>query len=99
MLTAVFVRTLKPGVTDEQFRAAWAPENREGAYPARVTVARNTADDRQVITVLHLDMTLAEFQERAASLTRPDALDRLAEIVESTELTGVFEDVFDETAL
>jgi hypothetical protein len=30
----------------------------------------------------------------AGSLTRPDALDRLAEVVETTELQGVFEDVY-----
>ncbi len=41
MLHAVFVRTLRPGVTYEQFRAAWMPEWVEGHYPARTSVGRN----------------------------------------------------------
>lgn len=52
MLRAVFVRTLKSGVTYEQFRDAWVPE------------------------------------------TRSDARERLGEIVQTTELEGVYEEVF-----
>ncbi len=93
MLRAVFVRTLKAGVTYEQFKEAWVPEDVDG-YPARVSVSRNVADDRQVITVLELDMSLAEFEDKRTALTRPDALERLAEIVETTELEGLYEEVF-----
>ncbi|MCA2229389.1 hypothetical protein [Nonomuraea aurantiaca] len=95
MLRAVFVRTLKAGVTYDQFKEAWVPEETDG-YPAKVSVSRNVADDRQVITVLELDMSLAEFEDKRAALTRPDALERLAEIVETTDLQGLYEDVFDE---
>lgn len=42
-------------------------------------------------------MSLAEFEEKRTALTRPDALDRLAEIVDTTELEGLYEDVFDDT--
>ncbi|MFD1536340.1 hypothetical protein [Nonomuraea guangzhouensis] len=89
----MFVRTLKAGVTYEQFKEAWVPEDVDG-YPARVSVSRNVADDRQVITVLELDMSLAEFEDKRTALTRPDALERLAEIVETTELEGLYEEVF-----
>lgn len=99
MLRAVFARTLKPGVTYEQFEDAWVPEGMEAAYPARVRVARNVANDRQVITIIELDVLAAEFKAASASLTRPDAIQRLAEIVDTTELEGVYEDVFDETSL
>ncbi|WP_314172306.1 hypothetical protein [Streptomyces winkii] len=95
MLRAVFVRTLKAGVTYEQFRDAWLPEVMDG-YPAKVSVARNVADERQVITTLELDMPLAEFQEIRAELTRPDSLERLAQIVETTELEGLYEGVFED---
>jgi hypothetical protein len=96
VLRAVFVRTLKPGVTFEQFMDAWVPdEGSESPYPARVSVARNVTDDRQVITTLELDMSMEEFAAARASLTRPDALERLAEIVETTQLEGLYEDVFD----
>jgi len=46
MLRAVFVRTLKPGVTYEQFKDAWVPEGLSGSYPAKARVARNVANDR-----------------------------------------------------
>lgn len=92
MLRAVFVRTLKAGVTYEQFKQAWVPEDVDG-YPGKVSVSRNVADDRQVITVLELDMSLAEFEDKRTALTRPDALERLAEIVETTELGGLYEEV------
>ncbi len=95
MLRAVFVRTLKPGVTFEQFMDSWVPESLESTYPARVSVARNVANDRQVITTLELDMSMEEFTAVRASLTRPDALERLAEIVDTTQLEGLYEDVFD----
>ena len=96
MLRAVFVRTLAHGVTYEQFRDAWAPEDMDG-YPATVSVSRNVANDRQVITVLELDMSLAEFEDKRAALTRPDALERLAGIVAATELEGLYEEVFDDS--
>lgn len=95
MLRAVFVRTLKPGVTYEQFMDAWMPQGRKGEYPARASVSRNVANDRQVITILELDMTMAEFEAGRGALTRPDALARLSEIVATTELMGTYEEVFD----
>ncbi len=99
MLRAVFVRTLKPGVTYQQFKDAWVPEGLEGDYPAKARVARNVANDRQIITILELDVPAAEFKAASASLTRPDALERLGEIVETTQLEGLYEDVFDEASL
>jgi hypothetical protein len=95
MLRAVFVRTLKPGVSYEQFLAAWAPEGGGGAYPASVSVSRSATDDRQVITILELDISVGQFSSVAGSLTRSDALDRLTEVVESTQLEGLYEQVFD----
>ena len=70
MLRAVFARTLKPGVTYEQFKDAWVPEGMEGAYPARARVARNLADDRQVITIIELDVPADELKASSASLVR-----------------------------
>ena len=99
MLRAVFVRTLKPGVSYDQFKEAWLPEGLEGNYPATARVARNVADDRQVITIIELDVPPTEFRAASASLVHPDALTRLAEIVETTQLEGVYEDVFDENSL
>ena len=62
-------------------------------------MARNLADDRQVITVIELDVPAAGLKAATASLTRPDALERLAGIVETTQLEAVYEDIFDEVSL
>jgi hypothetical protein len=40
MLRAVFVRTLKPGVSYERFLAAWAPGDAGDHYAAAVSVSR-----------------------------------------------------------
>lgn len=97
MLRAVFVRTLRSGVTYEQFKAAWVPEGTAGDYPAKSWVSRNVANDRQVITIVEFDVPFTEIPTAVASLVRSDA--RLSEIIESSELEAVYEDVFDETSL
>jgi hypothetical protein len=86
-------------VSYEQSKPAWVPEGRTDTYPARARVARNVANDRQVITTIELDLPAAEFKAASASLTRPDALQRLDAVVETTQLEGVYEDVFDERSL
>jgi hypothetical protein len=62
-------------------------------------VARNVANDRQVITIIEIDLPPAEFRSGSVSLTRPDSLAQLADIVETTQLEGVYEDIFDEISL
>jgi hypothetical protein len=99
MLRAVFIRTLKPEVGYEEFKEAWLPEDLQGSYPTRARVARNVANDRQVITIIEVGVPPADFKAASVSLTRPDAVQRLGEIVESTQLEGIYEDLFDETSL
>lgn len=95
MLRAVFVRTLKPGISYEEFIDAWVPEEFAVDYPATFSVSRNAADERQVLTILELDIGPAQFNQVVYSLTRPDALPRLTELVASTELEGIFEHLVD----
>lgn len=98
MLRAVFARTLKPGVSFEQFKDAWVPERDADPYPARASIGRSLADDRQVLTIIELDVAPEEFPAVSATLTRPDAVDRIAELVESTQLEGVYEQVLDDSS-
>ena len=72
----------------EQFKHAWVPEDVDGDYPAKVSVGRNLTNDWQVIMILELEISATEFEEKRAALTRPDTLERRAEIVDTTELTG-----------
>lgn len=94
MYRAVFVRTLKPGVTDEEFVEAWMPEGLDQAtYPAPVTMGRSTADGRQVITVATVDTDdPQQLPDLIARLVHPDSAQRFADLVETTEVEAVFED-------
>jgi len=90
MIIAVFARRLRPGVSVEQFVGAWAPEG-DAPYPAGVEVALDPADDRRILTVIRLDGGMPEFRAAIPRLIHPESRERLAELVESTELEGVYE--------
>jgi hypothetical protein len=90
MIIAVFARRLQPGVTVEQFVGAWAPDGGD-PYPAGVDVALDPADDRRILTVIRFDGGMSEFRAAIPRLIRPESRARLDELVESTELEGVYE--------
>lgn len=91
MLRAIYVRTLKPEITDEQFVAAWMPQQHtHSSYPAAVTVARSVVNPRQVLSVFDIDVDPRGFADVLPDLVHPDSEARLAEIVESTQFEGLF---------
>jgi hypothetical protein len=92
MIIAVFARRLRPGVSVDRFVGAWAPEG-EGPYPAGVEVALDPADDRRILTIIRFDGDMPEFRAAIPRLIHPESRARLAELVESTELEGVYETV------
>lgn len=89
MIIAAYARTLRPGVSIPQFVQAWRPEG-EGAYPAQVEIAVDPTDDRKVLTIIRVDGTLDDLQERLPDLVHPDSIARLEAVVESTELESVY---------
>ncbi|RIX30700.1 hypothetical protein [Amnibacterium setariae] len=91
MLRAVYVRTLKDGVTDDQYIDAWMPEGtaRED-YPARVSVSRSTVDERQTVTVFEFDGDPDHVLDALAPLVRPDWRDRVAEVIEGTDVETIY---------
>lgn len=94
MLRATYVRTLKPGVTDEQFIDAWMPPGLTlDSYPARVTISHSLTEERQIISTFELDMPADRLAVALPTLVHPDSAQRLAEVVESTQLEAVYEDV------
>lgn len=91
MLRAIYVRTLKEGVTDDEFVTAWMPEQYTRAtYPATVTIARAVANPNQVMSVFDVDVDPARFGDVLPSLVHPDSEARFAAIVDSTEFEGLF---------
>jgi len=89
LIIATYARTLRPGVSIEQFIAAWMPEG-DDPYPARWEVAVDPADDRRVLTVVHFDGTLQELESAMPRLVHPESPARLDGVVESTELQSIY---------
>lgn len=98
MLRAVFAQTLKPGVSYEQFKDAWVPVRDADAYPARASIGRDLADDRKVLTIVELDISPEQSPPIPPTLFHTDAAERIAELVASTELEGVYEHLMDDSA-
>lgn len=91
MLRAVYVRTLKDGVTDDAYIDAWMPEGaaRE-AYPARVTLSHSTVDEREIATVFEFEGDPDHVLDALGALVRPDWRDRVAEVVEGTAVETIY---------
>jgi hypothetical protein len=96
VVIAVYARTLKPGISLDEFIAAWMPEG-DDPYPAGLEVAVDPSNDRRVITIVRFDGTLEELQNAMPRLVHPESLDRLAKIVETTELENVYSLAFTAT--
>jgi hypothetical protein len=91
MLRAVYVRTLKDGVTDDQYVDAWMPEGtaRED-YPARVSISHSTVEERTTATVFEFEGDPEHVLDALGALVRPDWRERVAEVVEGTEVETIF---------
>jgi hypothetical protein len=92
MLCSMLVRRLKEGVSYEDFHQAWFPDQGFGV-PARVRNARRVDGPRELLSVGFIDLPvdqLAAGLERVAAAERRRH-DRIAEVVESTVMTGIYE--------
>jgi hypothetical protein len=91
MLRAVYVRNLKPGVTDDEYVAAWMPEGlaRED-YPAKVSVSHSTVDERETVTVFEFEGDPANVLDSLGALVRPDWRERVAEVIEGTDVETIY---------
>lgn len=89
MIIAAYARTLRPGVSLDQFIAAWMPEGGD-PYPAQWEVAVDPTDDRRVLTLVRFDGTLSDLQDAMPRLVHPDSPARLDAVVESTELQSLY---------
>jgi hypothetical protein len=90
VIIAVFARRVRPGVSVDDFVAAWAPDTGL-PYPAGVEVGVDPADDRRILTIIRFDGDMRAFQAAMSRLIHPESHQRLAELVESTELESVYE--------
>lgn len=92
MLRAVYVRTLKEGVTDDDYIAAWMPDDAtRDAYPARVQLSHSTVDERETVVTLDFEGDAESSLEALDSLVHPDWRERVAAVTESTRWESVTE--------
>jgi hypothetical protein len=89
LIIAAYARTLRPGISLDQFIAAWMPEGGD-PYPARWEVAVDPTDDRRVLTLVRFDGTLSDLQDAMPRLVHPESPGRLDAVVESTELQSLY---------
>lgn len=92
MIVALFLRRLSPGKTYEDFKAAWEAEQGFGA-PARVLTAVGLADPQEVLTVGLVDLDPAQLEAGFQQVAEQEHVrhERIAEVIESTELRAFFE--------
>jgi hypothetical protein len=100
MFISVLARRLKPGKTYEDFIAAWYPDKGFGIPTRGPFVARNIADDREVLVIGFVDLRgRASLDEAMTRLAKQEQVrhERIAEVIESTEFRGIYEvsDEFD----
>lgn len=93
MLRAVYARTLKQGVTDDDYIAAWMPDGiGRDDYKARVSVSHSTVHERDTVTVFEFEGDPEHVLDALGELVNPDWRDRVAQVVEDTALETIFEE-------
>jgi len=94
VFVAVIVRRLRPGMTRDDFVRAWYPDQGFGVPGRGPILATDVADERHILTLAFVDLP-----DRAALGTAMERLaeqeaarhDRIAAVVESTWVRGIFE--------
>jgi hypothetical protein len=100
VLCAVLVRRLEDGVTYEQFREAWAPEEGFGRE-VRVLNAVNVDDPSEIVSIgLMPDVTREELPALLERVAASEARrhERIDDVLEEFVFRGIFE-VVDEVDL
>jgi hypothetical protein len=100
MFVAVFVRRLREGKTYEDFIEAWYPDKGFGFGGRGPITARSLADEREILTIGFVDLPgREELGEAMRRIADQEAVrhDRLDEVIESTTLRAIYEqlDEFD----
>ncbi len=91
MLCGFLVRRLREGKTLEDFKAAWYPEHRFGV-PSRVLLARRVDNEREIFTINFVDLPRQHLLQSLLQVAANEAIhhDRIAAVIESTVLTGIY---------
>jgi hypothetical protein len=100
MFISVLARRLKPGKTYEDFVEAWYPDQGFNVSGRGPILARSVIDDKEILALAFVDLPgTADLDETMRRIATQEAVrhDRIAAVIESTTLRGVYEitDEFD----
>jgi hypothetical protein len=96
----VLIRRLKPGTSYDDFVRAWYPDKGFGVSGRGPILARNVADEREILAVALMELDSGETLDEAMDrIGTQEAVrhERIADLVESTVARGIYEvvDEFD----
>ncbi len=94
MFVSVLVRRLRPGKTYDDFLDAWYPDRGFGVPVRGPFVGRNPNDDREIVAVCFVDVPdVAALTEGLTAVSGQEQVrhDRIAAVIESTSLRGIYE--------
>jgi hypothetical protein len=87
----VYIRTLKDGVSDDQYVEAWMPEGVDrDDYPAHVSLSHSTANERETVTVFEFEGDPERVLDSLDALVRADWRDRVAPLIEGTDVETIY---------
>ncbi|MEZ5077697.1 MAG: hypothetical protein R2725_09660 [Solirubrobacterales bacterium] len=100
MFVSVLARRLRPGKTYEDFVRAWYPDEGFGIEGSGPILARNLADEREIVAIAFLDLPArADLEAASERVAAQEAVrhERIDSVIESTTLRGIYEvaDEFD----
>lgn len=100
MFLTVLVRRLHEGKTYEDFVRAWYPDKGFGFVGRGPMLARNIDDEREILAFGFVDLPDTDsVREALTRVAEQEAVrhDRIAEVIESTSVRGIYElvDEFD----
>ena len=102
MLMVLFVRRLRPGVTFEEFKAAWLAEPNHFGQPVVVTHGQNLENDREIVSYSLLDVSpgelVAALGDQQLQQGEAERHNRIDTVIESSTFRGFYE-IVDETEL
>jgi hypothetical protein len=92
MLCSILVRRLNEDVSYDDFQRAWFPDQGFGVS-ARVRNARRIDDPRELLSVGFVDLPVDQLATGLQRVAAAERLrhDRIAEVIESTVMTGIYE--------
>jgi|KBSMisStaDraftv2_1062788.scaffolds.fasta_scaffold931377_2 hypothetical protein len=102
MILSVLVRRLRPGVSFEEFKAAWLAEADHFGFPIEVSHAQKLGDDREIVSYSLIDASrddvLAVLATPKVAAGEAERHNRIDALIESAVVSGLYE-VIDTTTL